>query len=150
MASRTILLVEDNLDDELLTLRALRKNNILNRVSVVRDGAEALDFLFCRGTYADRDESDMPELILLDLRLPGMDGLEVLRLIHVDRRTSRLPVIILTSSSADEDVINSYKYGASLFIRKPVDFSHLAEAVRKLNMSWVVLNEMSQSSDLEV
>lgn len=150
MASQTILLVEDNLDDELLTLRALRKNNIANKVSVVRDGAEALDFLFCRGSYADRDESDLPEMILLDLRLPKMDGLEILRLIHVDIRTSRLPVIILTSSSADEDLVNSYKYGASLFLRKPVDFSHLVEAVRKLNMSWVLLNEMSQSSDLEV
>ena len=147
MASRTILLVEDQLNDEWLILRALRKSNIANKVSVVRDGAEALDFLFCRGTYIDRDENDLPEMIILDLRLPKLDGLEVLRIIRVDRRTSRLPVIILTSSKADEDRINSYKFGANAFLRKPIDFSQLVEAVCRLNMSWIVLNQMPQPSD---
>ena len=147
MTSKTILLVEDNRDDEWLTLRALSKNNILNPVSVVRDGAEALDFLFARGSYIDRDENDLPEFVLLDLRLPRMDGLQVLRIIRVDERTNRLPVIILTSSNADEDLVNSYKFGANSFIRKPVDFRQLVEAVRQLNMSWVVLNEMPQMSD---
>lgn len=142
MTSKIILLVEDNLDDEWLTLRALRKNNVANEVVVVRDGAEALDFLFGKGSYADRDPKDLPEMILLDLRLPKMDGFEVLRIIRVDKRTSWLPVIILTSSQSDEDLVNSYKYGANAFIRKPVDFSQLVEAVRQLDMSWIVLNEM--------
>ena len=141
MASKTILLVEDNPDDELLSLRALRRNNIANQISVVRDGAEALDFLFCRGTYIDRDPNDFPEVILLDLRLPKMDGLEVLRIIRVDKRTSKLPVIILTSSKADEDLVNSHKFGANSFMRKPVDFSRLIQAIRQLGMICVVLNE---------
>ena len=146
MTSKTILLVEDDLDDEWLTLRALRGNNIANRISVVRDGAEALDYLFCRGSYVDRDPNDVPEMILLDLRMPNMHGLELLRLIRVDRRTSQLPVIILTSSEADEDLVDSYKFGANLFIRKPIDFGQLVEAVNQLNMSWIVLNEMPQLS----
>ena len=142
MASKTILLVEDNPDDELLSLRALRRNNIANKIHVVRDGAEALDFLFCRGEYIDRDPNDFPEVILLDLRLPKMDGLEVLRIIRVDKRTSKLPVIILTSSKADEDLVNSYKFGANSFMRKPVDFSQLIQAIRQLGMICVLLNEV--------
>ena len=141
MASKTILLVEDNPDDELLSLRALRRNNIANKIHVVRDGAEALDFLFCWGTYIDRDPNDIPEMILLDLRLPKMDGLEVLRIIRVDKRTSKLPVIILTSSDSDEDLVNSYRFGANAFIRKPVNFSQLIQAICKLSMSCVVLNK---------
>ena len=147
MENRMILLVEDNSDEIFLTLRAFKKNENVNKVSVVRDGAEALDFLFCRGTYIDRDENDLPEMIILDLRLPKLDGLEVLRIIRVDRRTSGLPVIILTSSKADEDRINSYKFGANAFLRKPIDFSQLVEAVCRLNMSWIVLNQMPQPSD---
>jgi two-component system, response regulator len=144
VTGKKILLVEDNPDDEMLTLRALRKHKIANKVSVVRDGVEALDFVFCRGTYADCDPNDMPELILLDLRLPKLDGLEVLRVLRLDKRTSRLPVIILTSSSDDEDSVNSYKFGANAFIRKPVDFRQLVEAVRELDMSWTVLNEIPE------
>lgn len=141
MTSKTILLVEDNPDDELLTLRALRRNNIANRISVVGDGAEALDFLFCQGKYIDRDRRDIPELMLLDLRLPKLGGLEVLRIIRVDRRTSRLPVIVLTSSRDDEDLVNSYRFGANAFIRKPVDFHQLVAGIHALGMSWVVLGE---------
>ena len=141
MGSNTILLVEDNPDDEWLILRALRKNNIANQISVVRDGAEALDFLFCKGAYIDRDPNDLPEVIFLDLRLPKMGGLEVLRIIRVDKRTSQLPVVILTSSDADEDLVNSYRFGANAFIRKPINFSQLIQAIRQLGMTCVVLNE---------
>src|SRR5687767_6704569 len=116
MAARIILLVEDNPDDEMLTLRALKKNHITNDVVVVRDGVEALDFLFFTGAYADRDPTNMPALVLLDLRLPKVDGVEVLRRIHRDERTSSLPVIILTSSNADRDMVDSLRYGAIAYI----------------------------------
>ncbi|MEH2121989.1 response regulator [Nostoc sp.] len=136
-----ILLVEDNPDDEALTLRALKKNNILNEVVVARDGVEALDYLFGKGVYADRDMSLMPHLILLDLKLPKMDGLEVLRHLRTDDRTRILPVVILTSSKEEQDLINGYSLGANSYVRKPVDFSQFSESVRQLGLYWFVLNE---------
>ncbi|AVH69564.1 response regulator [Nostoc sp. 'Lobaria pulmonaria (5183) cyanobiont'] len=136
-----ILLVEDNPDDEALTLRALKKNNILNEVVVARDGVEALDYLFGKGVYAARDMSVMPNLILLDLKLPKMDGLEVLRHLRTDDRTKILPVVILTSSKEEQDLINGYSSGANSYVRKPVDFSQFSEAVRQLGLYWFVLNE---------
>ncbi|MDZ8223866.1 MULTISPECIES: response regulator [unclassified Nostoc] len=136
-----ILLVEDNPDDEALTLRALKKNNIMNEVIVARDGVEALDYLFGKGIYADRDMSVMPNLILLDLKLPKMDGLEVLRHLRTDDRTKILPVVILTSSKEEQDLINGYSLGANSYVRKPVDFSQFSEAVRQLGLYWFVLNE---------
>jgi two-component system, response regulator len=141
MVDRIILLVEDNPDDEMLTLRALKKNNITNEVVVVRDGAEALDFLFCTGKYADRDPTNMPELVLMDLRLPKVDGVEVLRRIHTDERTSSLPVIVLTSSNADRDIVDSIRYGAIAYMHKPVNLMQLMEAVRQLGLSLLVLSE---------
>ncbi|MEA5602397.1 response regulator [Nostoc sp. UHCC 0252] len=136
-----ILLVEDNPDDEALTLRALKKNNIMNEVVVARDGVEALDYLFGKGVYADRDMSVMPNLILLDLKLPKMDGMEVLRQLRTDDRTKILPVVILTSSKEEQDLINGYSLGANSYVRKPVDFSQFSEAVRQLGLYWFVLNE---------
>ncbi|MBN8657270.1 MAG: response regulator [Anaerolineae bacterium] len=136
-----ILLVEDNPDDEALTIRALNKNKIANNLSVVRDGVEALDFLFCTGSYAERDPNNLPEVILLDLKLPKLDGLEVLRRIREDKRTQLLPVVILTSSVEEQDLIKSYSLGANSYIRKPVDFSQFVEAVHQLGMYWLVLNE---------
>ena len=141
MAANILLLVEDNPDDEALTLRALRKSKIGNLVTVVRDGAEALDFLFCTGAYADRDLNIMPEIILLDLRLPKVDGLEVLRRIRANERTRLLPVVVLTSSTADRDMVDSYGYGANAYMRKPVDFNQLVEAVQALGLNLLVLNE---------
>lgn len=141
MDNKIILLVEDNPDDEALTLRALKKNNILNEVVVARDGVEALDFLFARGIYASRDISVVPQVILLDLKLPKVDGLEVLRRLRADDRTKLFPVVILTSSKEDQDLINSYSLGANSYIRKPVDFSQFTEAVRQLGLYWLVLNE---------
>ena len=141
MESATILLVEDNPDDQALTLRALRKNNLGNKVFVARDGAETLDFLFCTGAYADRDPHDMPQIILLDLKLPKVDGLEVLRRIRADERTRLFPVVILTSSNEERDLIEGYKNGANSYIRKPVDFNQFADAIRQLGLYWLVLNE---------
>jgi two-component system response regulator len=136
-----ILLVEDNPDDEALTLRALKKNNISNRVVVTRDGAEALDFLFGVGAYAGRDATDVPQIILLDLKLPKVDGLEVLRQLREDERTRLLPVIILTSSREEQDLIAGYSLGANSYVRKPVDFLQFTEAVKQLGLYWLVLNE---------
>jgi two-component system response regulator len=141
MEDKMILLVEDNADDEVLTLRALKKNNIGNTVVVVRDGAEALDFLFCSGIYADRDPRDKPQVILLDLKLPKVDGLEVLRRIRADPSTRTLPVVILTSSKEEQDVVNSYLIGVNSYVRKPVDFIQFVEAIRQLGLYWLVLNE---------
>ena len=141
MEEKMILLVEDNADDEALTLRALKKNNIGNTVVVVRDGAEALDFLFCSGIYADRDPRDKPQVILLDLKLPKVDGLEVLRHIRADPSTRTLPVVILTSSKEEQDVVNSYLIGVNSYVRKPVDFIQFVEAIRQLGLYWLVLNE---------
>ena len=136
-----ILLVEDNRDDEALTLRALKKNNIKNEVVVARDGVEALDYLFGTGSYAGRDLTDMPQVILLDLKLPRVDGLEVLRRLRADERTRLLPVVILTSSNEEQDRIKGYGLGANSYVRKPVDFSQFIEAVRQLGLYWLILNE---------
>ncbi len=136
-----ILLVEDNRDDEALTLRALKKNNIKNEVVVAHDGVEALDYLFGTGSHADRDLTDPPQVILLDLKLPRVDGLEVLRRLRADKRTRLLPVVILTSSNEEQDRINSYGLGANSYVRKPVDFAQFIEAVRQLGLYWLILNE---------
>ncbi len=140
---KTILLVEDNPDDVELTLRALEKHNIRNEITVVRDGVEALDYLFATGAYAERDKSTMPTVILLDLKLPKIDGLEVLRRIRADERTKLLPVVILTSSKEEQDIINGYKLGVNSYVRKPVDFNHFSDAVRQLGLYWLLLNEPS-------
>lgn len=141
MEDKMILLVEDNPDDEALTIRALKKNNIGNRLVVVHDGVEALDFLFCSGAYASRDPYDVPQVIFLDLKLPKVGGLEVLRRIRADERTNLLPVIILTSSKEEQDLIEGYKLGANSYIRKPVDFSQFVDSVHQLGLYWVILNE---------
>ncbi len=145
MRDKIILLVEDNSDDEVLTLRAFKKNKILNEVVVARDGAEALDFLFGRGTYAGRDPCDQPTVILLDLKLPKVDGLEVLRALRADERTRLLPVVILTSSREEQDLLSSYSLGANSYIRKPVDFDQFIHAVGQLGLYWLVLNETPPS-----
>jgi two-component system response regulator len=137
---KIILLVEDNPDDEALTLRALKKNNILNKVVVARDGVEALDYLFGTGPHAGRDTALQPHIILLDLKLPKIDGLEVLRKLRADPRTSLLPVTILTTSNEEQDVLRGYQLGANSYIRKPVDFGQFMEAVRQLGLYWLVLN----------
>jgi len=139
--NRTILLVEDNPDDVDLTLRGLRKNNVTNEVVVTHDGVEALDYLFGTGPHAGRDMSVMPAVILLDLKLPKVDGLEVLRRLRADRRTKLLPVVILTSSNEEEDKAKSYTLGVNSYVRKPVDFTQFAEAVRHLGLYWLLLNE---------
>lgn len=141
MKDKIILLVEDNPDDVELTLRALKKNNILNEVVVARDGAEALDYLFGKGAYAGRDQGIMPAVVLLDLKLPRIDGLEVLERIRSEERTKFLPVVILTSSKEDKDRMSGYKLGANSYIRKPVDFNQFIEAVRQLGLYWLILNE---------
>jgi two-component system response regulator len=139
--TKVILLVEDNPDDEALTLRALNKNNIKNDVVVARDGAEALDYLFGTGKYAGRDTALMPQVVLLDLKLPKIEGLEVLRRVRADERTKLLPVVILTSSNEDQDRIAGYGLGANSYVRKPVDFSQFLDAARHLGLYWLVLNE---------
>ncbi len=138
---RTILLVEDNPDDVELTLRALKQYNIRNQINVVRDGAEALDYLFATGTYSDRDTTAMPAVVILDLKLPKVDGLEVLQRIRADEQTKLVPVVILTSSTEEQDMINGYKFGANSYIRKPVDFTQFVEAARQLGLYWLVINE---------
>jgi CheY-like chemotaxis protein len=141
MKNKIILLVEDNPDDVSLTLRAFRKNNIANEVVVVGDGIDALDYLFGTGKYKDRDVSKMPAVVLLDLKLPKVDGLEVLQRLRTDARTKLLPVVVLTSSKEEQDVFGSYSLGANSYIRKPVDFNKFVDAVRQLELYWMVLNE---------
>lgn len=141
MENKIILLVEDNLDDVDLTLHALKKSKIKNEVKVVNDGAEALDFLFGTGEYIDRDLNIMPTIILLDLKLPKVDGLEVLRKLREHERTKLLPVVILTSSKEEQDLINGYSLGVNSYVRKPVDFNQFAEAVSNLGLYWLLLNE---------
>lgn len=140
-AGRTILLVEDNPDDEALTIRALKKNNILNKVTVAHDGVEALDYLFGVGDPAEQNENDLPEIILLDLKLPKVDGLEVLRRLRADERTKFIPVIILTSSREERDLVEGYRLGANSYVVKPVDFNQFSDAVRQLGLYWLLLNE---------
>lgn len=138
---RGILLVEDNPRDEELTLRALKKCNILNPVVVARDGVEALDYLFARGAHADRDPASVPQLVLLDLKLPKVDGLEVLKELRANELTRILPVVVLTSSVEEQDLIRSYGLGANSYVRKPVDFVQFIEAARQLGLYWLILNE---------
>jgi CheY-like chemotaxis protein len=141
MRTSTILLVEDNPDDEMLALRAFKKNNITNEVNVARDGVEALDFLFGRGTYQGRDLNQQPSLILLDLKLPKMDGLEVLKALRANEHTKLIPVVVMTTSKEEDDLVRSYSYGANSYIRKPVDFNQFIDAVRQVGLYWLVLNE---------
>ncbi len=141
MSERVILLVEDHPDDEELTMRALKKNNILNRVVIARDGVQALEYVFGTGAYAGRDMNEMPQLILLDLKLPKIDGLEVLRRLRADERTRFLPIVILTSSKEEQDLLKSYKLGANSYVRKPVDFVEFTQAVQQLGLYWLILNE---------
>jgi len=141
MMAKIILLVEDNPDDEALTLRALRRANIANEIVVARDGVEALDYLFATGAYAGRDVTDLLAVVMLDLKLPKIDGLEVLRRLRADERTKLAPVVILTSSREERDVVNGYLLGANSYVRKPVDFEQFAEAVKQLGLYWLLLNE---------
>jgi two-component system response regulator len=141
-----ILLVEDNPDDEALTLRALKKNMISNQIVVAHDGVEALDFLFGTGAHAGRDAGVVPELILLDLKLPKLDGFEVLKRLRADRRTRLLPVVILTSSKEQQDIVNGYGFGANSYVRKPVDFEQFVDSVRQLGLYWLVINERASTA----
>jgi two-component system, response regulator len=146
MTDKVILLVEDNPDDELLTLRALRKNGVTGEVVVARDGVEALDYLFGTGAHAGRDTNVMPQLILLDLNLPKIDGLEVLRRLRADERTRLLPVVILTSSREQKDMLEGYGLGANSYVRKPVNFEQFVRAVEQLKLYWLILNEAPPSA----
>lgn len=136
-----ILLVEDNPTDAELTMRALKKNNLTNKLVWVKDGAEALDFLFANGTYADRSQADLPKLVLLDLRMPKVDGLEVLQKIKADEKTKKIPVVVLTSSKEDEDIVESYELGVNSYVSKPVEFDEFTEAVSTLGLYWILLNK---------
>lgn len=140
-SEKVILLVEDNPDDEALTVRALKKNKVSNEVAVARDGLEALDYLFGEGAYAGRDTCATPQVILLDLKLPKLDGLGVLRRLRADARTKLLPVVLLSSSNEEEDLLTGYGLGANSYVRKPVDFDQFKEAIRQLSLYWLVLNE---------
>jgi two-component system response regulator len=141
MPQKFILLVEDNPDDEALTLRALNKNKVANSVVVARDGAEAVDFLFGTGAHAGRDINNLPQIVLLDLKLPKLDGFEVLRRIRADDRTKMLPVVILTSSKEERDVVQGYRDGCNSYVRKPVNFDEFVDAARQLGLYWLLLNE---------
>ena len=141
MHDRVIVLVEDNANDEELTLRAFRKSNISNRVVVLRDGAEALDYFFSQGRHADRPVSDVIQVVLLDLKLPKIDGLDVLRALRADDRTRLIPIVILTSSGEEQDLVRGYGMGANSYVRKPVDFTQFVEAVRQLGLYWLVINQ---------
>lgn len=141
MTTKVILLVEDDLRDEELVLRALHRNNIKNGMIVARDGAEALDYLFGTGGYMGRSVADLPTVVLLDIKLPKIDGLEVLRRIRADPRTNLLPVVLLTSSKEDKDRLAGYSSGANSFVRKPIEFAEFSEAIRQLGLYWLILNE---------
>lgn len=145
MDESVILLVEDNPDDIALTKRAFKKSNLKNTLVVASDGVEALDYIFARGAYAERDINNQPVLILLDLKLPKLDGLEVLEILRSDPRTEFIPVVVLTSSNEQEDLVRSYRLRANSYVRKPVDFSEFVEAVQHLGLYWLVLNESPQS-----
>ncbi len=142
---KVILLVEDNPVDEELTIMAFEKNNITNEIVVARDGAEALDYLFAAGQYENRDVNEKPQLVLLDLKLPKVDGLEVLQKIRENESLKRIPVVILTSSKEQQDLINAYNLGTNAYVRKPVDFTEFAEAVKQLGLFWLILNECPES-----
>ena len=145
MTHGTILLVEDNPDDQALTIRALKKNNIANEVVIVDDGAQALEYLFGTGQYAGRDSNDRPALVLLDLKLPKVDGLSVLAQIRADDRTRTIPVVALTSSAEENDLLKSYELGVNSYVRKPVDFAAFVEATRQLGVYWLILNEQPRT-----
>ena len=145
MGKKIILIVEDNPDDELLIIRALNKNNIKNEIVIAHDGVEALDYLFGSGEYAERDLNLMPELILLDLKLPKIDGLEVLKRLRADKRTKYIPVVVLTSSIEQQDIIKSYDLGANSYVQKPVAFEEFVEATRQLGLYWLLINKTSLS-----
>lgn len=144
--SKVILLVEDNDDDVALTVRAFEKSGVGNKIVVERDGARALDYLFATGAHVGRDAGDLPEVVLLDLKLPKIDGLEVLRRVRADERTRSLPVVVLTSSNEQRDIVASYNLGANSFVRKPVDFTQFLEAARQLGLYWLVLNQRPHTS----
>jgi two-component system, response regulator len=149
MKKKMILLVEDNPDDEELALRALKQHSILNDVVVVRDGAEALEFLFGTGAYAGRDATELPELVLLDLKLPKLNGTEVLEQLRSDPRTKRLPVVILTSSSEEEDIVTSYMQGANSYVRKPIRFADFTRAIEQVGNYWLLLNRTTVEEESE-
>lgn len=142
METKKILIVEDNPDDIELTLMAFKKNNITNDVVVVNDGAKALEYLFCTGKYANLDPKDRPAVVLLDIKLPKVNGLEVLKKIRSEERTKLIPVVILTSSKEEQDLANGYKFGCNSYVRKPVEFDKFAEAVRQLGLYWLLINEV--------
>jgi len=141
MTEKTILLVEDNPDDEELTLRALKKSHILNKVVVAHDGVEALDYLFGTGKYAGSEMYDLPQLVLLDIKLPKLSGLDVLKKMRADPRTQIIPVVVLTSSNEEEDIISSYRQGANSYVRKPVAFQKFSDAVQQLGLYWLLINQ---------
>jgi two-component system response regulator len=147
MDTRPILVVEDNPDDEILMLRALKKNKIANPIVVARDGVEALDYLFGRGQYEGRNPSETPALVLLDLKLPKVDGFQVLKEMRADRRLKYIPVVILTSSNQDRDIIEGYDLGANSYVRKPVDFEEFVDATGKLGLYWLLVNKMPPETD---
>ena len=138
----SILLVEDNPDDELLTIRAFKRHHIVNSIDVVRDGQEALDYLQCQGEWTSRESCEPPQVVLLDLKLPKIDGLEVLRRMRADEKLRMIPVVVLTSSSEESDIAASYDLGANSYVRKPVDFAQFGDAVRDLGLYWLMLNEV--------
>ncbi len=144
MNKQLILLVEDDPDDEALTIRELQRQSVTNRIDVVRDGAEALEYLFATGAYEQRDPSDLPVVMLLDLKLPKVDGFEVLRQVRADERTRLMPIVVLTSSDEQQDRLESYDLGANSYVRKPVSFDEFKEAVHQLHLYWLLLNEPAQ------